>query len=244
MTEIALSREEVATIDDAPARGNGGGRLGRSLVGQEPLQRKMHPQCDDRHRDPARRRRHPPAHEPDADCKQGRNNRLAGVAGKVVDAERGPDPFAPICTTHQARCERVLHARADSGHQHCDEQGAEPVRLGKQQPADRGSQRAEREQPAFAEALRDQPGGDLADGHRGVEQALQGAGLGKRQPERLDPQRQKDEQCVGQTVVGRVSGGARCEDGTSRAAMRGGHCRARGYRVTAAAAMAIGPRFR
>ena len=152
---------------------------------------------------------------------------------------------AAVRAAHKARGERMLHARSEPGHQHREQKGAKPVRLGKQQPARGGPQRSEREQAAFAEPFGDEPERNLARRHRGVEGALQRTGLGQRQAEGLCPQRQEHEQGLGQAVVGGVGGRARREDRARRTATRGRHRDARGYREAAAHAIAkASPPFR
>ena len=117
----------------------------------------------------------------------------------------------------------MLHARPDPGHHQSGEQRPESVRLGQQQPADCRTHGAECEQAALTEPFGDEPGGDLPHGHRGIEHALEDAGLGQRKPERLCPQRQEREQRFGQTVVGRMHGRARRESRARRIAAGGSH---------------------
>ena len=107
----------------------------------------------------------------------------------------------------------MLDAGAEpGGQQQQEERGKAPGPAGRHE-AERRQQRAAGQQPALAEALGQEPGGNLERRHPARVGGADQADLGERQPELLGPQREEHVEGFREPVVQEVDGRGGAEDG-------------------------------
>ena len=95
----------------------------------------------------------------------------------------------------------MLGSRAGAGDQEHEGKGCKSRRRNQRHEAERGHDRADRQQPAFAEPLGEQAGRHLGGGERARIAGLEDAGRRERQAELRLPDRQQDEDHVREAVV-------------------------------------------
>ena len=153
-----------------------------------------------------------------------RQRHLAEIAGEIVGAERAARARSLVSRGNEARCDRVLGARADAAENECDRQHSDARACSEKQISSRGHGGAGREHPRSADPLRQLGCRDLETRHHaGIERA-QYADCGVAQRELRLPHRQQQIERIGQAVMQRMGAAGDPEHACS---VSGSGCRGR-----------------